>query len=666
MISFINDNNQAINYNGDFGITKQVAFFRNFQIKGDVSISFEIPNDSANREALGYYGYNQITKPIVSTNKFNMVKNGNVLMRGSIVIEEDNGKDLSVFFISGNSNWFKEFDFSCKDIRNTGYQLRWNGTNIRNSWSSTRGIIFPVIDYMFGRNKFDHKNFLDLITAPGTDDGLKGNIFPCLYIHTLVDELGNTAGIKIKGSLLNDKLYQSLIITPEGPELFNEWGEISRVAQMTPNSDGSNSNTMIRIQDIAPDMKAIEIIKWVIFKFGCIPTFDEFSKTLYLNIIDKFKREDAEDWSEYITGYQIKYDQYDKSYIRVQSAGEDEIKEYNLNNPDSLYGELTIDSGKDDGSTIDLYKDPFAPVYDDVGSTALLWATPFVQFYKLEDNESADYTSVTTDGGLLIFNGTSINFDQEGLNQGYIVFRVEDDNGTYTGYHLGGFGSGGQVATSFSDYISDSTGTIYFQDLTKVDGGPRVLVCIPNYPVGSFTSSNSLFQNAFGDITNVAYAYYHKPFYNGYFSLNGYKAGLSYGQPIRDIAEVQVPAVPSAPTFVVSVSLTAELSVPSSAKIYYKVNAGAWTLLKTTTVSVYPSYTNLTETITAEENDTVYLGVLNASDVNTTFGLTDAPAATYTPHCGQDLDTAFVLTSNVTKYINIKATAGAPNSFTTC
>ncbi len=664
MISFINDNNQSINFTGDFGITKQVAYFRNLQIKGDVSVSFNVPNNSETRDALGYYGYNQVTKPIFSTNQFNLVKNGNVLMRGYLIIEEDTGKELSLYFISGNANWFKDFDFSCKDIRNTGYQLRFIGQDIVNSWTNTRGIIFPVIDYIFQRNKFDNKNFLDALVGVD-DEGGAVNILPCLYIHTLVDELGNHAGIKIKGDLLDDKLYRSLIITPETSDIRNEWGLIDKRYSSSQNSSGTGLNTLIRIQDIAPSMKAIEIIKWLIVKFGCEATFDTYSNTLELNIIEKFKREDAEDWSEYFRSYTVKYNQYDKSYIRIKEAPEADIEQYNINNPDALYGELLIDSGKGDGSTTDLYTDPFAPVYDDIGETALLWATPFIEYYKLEDADPANYTAVSSAGGQLIFEGVSTNYDQ--VINGYLVFRVDDDNGIYTGYHVGGFGTTGQVATSFSDFISTSTGTIYYQKLTKQDAGPRVLVCIPNYPVSSFTSGSTFFQNGFETITNVAYAYYHKPFYNGYFSLNGFKSGLAYSQPDMDIVEVQTPPISGPVTYTVTLAITAELSVPNAAKFYYKINFGSWTLLKSTTVPVYSSYTVLTsDPITAEENDTVSIGVFNSSDVNVTFGLTDAPSNTYTGFCGQDTDTAFVVTQNVTKYVNLKCTAGTPNTFTTC
>jgi len=285
MTSFVNDDGQEIQYtNSDLLITKQVASFKNFKIKGDVSISFQVPNTSDNRKALGYYGLNQIGGPTFSQNTFNLVKNGNILMRGSLVIEEDDGKELSLYFISGNANWFRSFEFTCKQINNNGYQVRWTYQWVESTNANTKGIIFPMVDYMFGRQKFDKYRFYAPYIGTNSEDNfnpenLFPNNLPCLYINTLVQEIAKVANIRINGTLLDDKLYQSLIITPESSKLYNSNGLISPFYSDS-DIEGALINSMIRIEDIAPDIKAIEIIKYLIFKFGCVPTFDVFSQTL--------------------------------------------------------------------------------------------------------------------------------------------------------------------------------------------------------------------------------------------------------------------------------------------------------------------------------------------------------------------------------------------------
>jgi len=389
MTSFINDNNQEIQYDGEILLTKQVASFRNFKIKGDVSVSFGVPNTSDNRSALGYFGLNQVDSPIFSTNAFNLVKNGNTITRGYLVIEADDSNEISLFFISGNANWFRSFDFNCKEIRNIHYRSYWTYTQAMASKSNTRGIIFPHIDWMYGREKFDNNTFIARVideTKGARDVYSYVNLFPCLYINTLVEEIAKTAGIRLSGNLFDDKFYKQLIVTPEGPELYNDYGRISNFSASL-DSQSTGEAQIIDIHNIAPDMKAIDIIKWLCFKFGCIPVFDEYSQTLSLNIIDKIKKEDALDLSEHIQKYKIQYNQYQNNYLRIAEAPENDIQVYNTQNPDSLFGELNIESQKSDGSTQDLYEDPFAPVADNVGTTPLKWATPFIEFYTLEDGD---------------------------------------------------------------------------------------------------------------------------------------------------------------------------------------------------------------------------------------------------------------------------------------
>lgn len=529
MTSFINDNGQEILVSEEVTLTKQVASFKEFKIKGDFSVTLKIHNNSKNREALGYYGLNQIDSPIFSPNKFNLVKNGNVLKRGDIVIESDDGKFISIYFIAGNSNWFRAFDFSCKDVRNDSLAVQWNYTNVITASTATSGIVFPHIDFMFGREKFDKYNFNSRIVNDSTgavDDYSPVNNSPCIYLSTLVNEISKVGGIKIAGNILTDWLYTHVIITPDGPEIYNDSGQIVTANAGAPTSSGGNDT--IYIQNISPDIKAIELIKWVCFSFGCIPYFNEYSQTLNLNLIRKIQKEDAVDWTNYLDSYIVRYDQQNKNYIRVQSPQEDEIKLYNQVNTEVKYGELNIETHKTDGSTIDLYTSPFAPSKDAIGTTDLLWATPFVQFYELEDSDSLTYSSVVTELSKAKFSGMTVDFAISGIGFGTnLIVRVEDAGGVYDGYHLIEAATTTTLRSS-CDFISDSTGTIYPQKVTKVTSKPRALIAIPNFAVSNFTANSTIEVYAYGAVSNVMYAYYHKPIYS-YTGLNAYKSGLSYG-----------------------------------------------------------------------------------------------------------------------------------------
>lgn len=685
MTSFINDDNEQIQYTGEILLTKQVASFRNFKIKGDVSVTFSVPNSSSNRKALGYFGLNQTNSPIFSQNQFNMVKNGNVLTRGYLVIESDDSEVINLFFISGNANWFSAFDFSCKNISNPRLSVVWEYGYANTRRAAKEGIVFPHIDWMFKRQKFDEYNWVARVIDES--NGARSpypftNLFPCLYIHTLVNEISKVAGIKVAGTLIDDKFYQSLIITPEGPEIHNSAGRVvnfsagyvvsAGIIEVVPEPDFPNG--IVRIQDIAPDKSAVDIIKWLCFTFGCIPFFDEYSQTLYLNVIDKIKKEDSLDLSQYVQKYKIQYNQYQNNYLRVPEAPEQETIDYNIQHPDALFGELNIQSGKTDGSSQDLYESLFAPVRDDVGTTPLAWATPFIEFYTLEDGDEIAFTSVEDSAdfpGKAQFN-LPFNFDPDEITQDAVLcVRIEDEDNIYSGYHLITRATADWILSG-CDYISDASGFAYVQKISLNDAGPRVLVYVPDYPVSNFTSASSISLVRDGSFTNVGYAYFHKPTYANYSNLNGYRPGLSYGTP--DIEEtVLVPGEePELYYYTITIAITSEALVFASANYYYKVDSGAWTLLTSNNEldqlnNVYPTYTVLTDyTFSVLQGQTVQIGCKDNDGNNITFGLTDAPAATYTPYCGQDPTTEFTPTADMTKYINLKVTVGTPNVYTTC
>ena len=158
MTSFVDDNGNYLEYSGaDFAITKQCASIYEFTIKGDVSVNFELQNTSTNRKALGYFGINQTNNPAFSTTQFNIIRNGNFLIRGTVAIydEEKNEKKdvLHCFFFSGNANWIKQLDFNLKSIETEAYTVAFSEAVVNSQSSATSGIIFPIIDYMYSFQK---------------------------------------------------------------------------------------------------------------------------------------------------------------------------------------------------------------------------------------------------------------------------------------------------------------------------------------------------------------------------------------------------------------------------------------------------------------------------------------------------------------------------------
>lgn len=547
MISFINDNGNEIKVNEEVLITRQIANFKNFNIKGDYSISFNVENNSDTREALGYYGLNQVNSPVLSNSPFNLVKNGTILMRGFIVIEEDTGETLSLYFISGNSNWFAEFEFNCRDIRTDRWNVQWYSGDVTvyncvyNSVNKTEGIVFPYIDWAFKGQKADRYIF-EYYPKHNDESFTCYDYFPCVYLHTLIDELANHSGVKITGTLLEDKFFRTLILTPDSPDIYDP----ETRTLLKPNSALTVASE-VKIQAVAPNMTALELIKWCCISFGVTPIYDTFSKTLTLNILDKEPLQ-GKDWSSFVKSYQLKYDQVQNNTVTIT---QDPIfEDYNAVN-DLSFGGLNIQSEKLDGQTKELYTSPFATCYDwtsDTGRQSLV----YIPMYKLEDDQRFPFTDVDNEinanyDDLLKIIGTGFPFLAISVTT---PIRVIDDDLLYEGYHrLATYPvSNTSTALYVTGQISAGAGTypgvFYTQKVTKNTPGTRVLSYIPSInfkDMSSFIDFDDVgkakvpIKFAIDDdvnykIEDLPWAYYYKKYDPYYAKIRSFKQGLAYGE----------------------------------------------------------------------------------------------------------------------------------------
>jgi len=219
MTSFVDDNGNYLDYSGeDFGITKQAATWFDFKIKGDVSVDFKIPFTAKNKKALGYYDIQQLGSVAFPSSTWNIIRNGNKILRGKIVIKGHDEDFLNVFFLSGNSNWFNILQFSLKEI---DFADRFNVLidSANTQKSNTEGIIFPLVDWWA---KGQHRS--NVFTQGVNQTQEEGPVFsewhPCIYMSTVLTELCNYGGVKVAGDLITDPLFKKIIITPTGPDLF--------------------------------------------------------------------------------------------------------------------------------------------------------------------------------------------------------------------------------------------------------------------------------------------------------------------------------------------------------------------------------------------------------------------------------------------------------------
>lgn len=660
MTAFVNDEGEYLDYSGaDIGTTKQCANFYEFKIKGDVTATLKIPNNSRNRKALGYYGPQQIDSPAFSRASFNMVRDGNTISRGYVVIKDADRDFINIFYVSGNTNWFQNFQFNLKEVDYADkYTVLSNDIDGRKA--ATEGIIFPVVDWWASAAK-SSLDYLRLGVGTQEEFPLINEVHPCIYLHTLVDQMGRYAGVTIDGDLIDDALFRKIIITNSGPEYFvpdstiersyiriqngpfasvpagiytytldpqlirfqtvtdgagqldtttyawtapytgtyevilDIWVNNTDTYAITYNIDGSQAfalsqsitenfrvpkkllnmrkgqqlqfyvnntaaadyrmdssskrtNVIIRLakkltgqpvvggsstsvpyvpfSSVAPDMLAIDLIKFLANYFSCIVSYDEYSNTININKLSSLKKEEAEDWSQYYRGHREKWETKvgANNYIQTEEGPEAEITSYNSQ---SLikYGGGNIQTSFDSLESKDLYKIPFSGSWDQVSKVNTNIFLPYIGFYELEFQESVSYSGVTSASGRAQFTSTF----NEAISD-TDVFYVESASGRYQGYAA--LYTSATATTNpilLIDYVAGDTGTLYRYKLNPVTGSPRILICEAGKNVTDIggTSIETLAPGAISvsTITTCPIAWFDKPVTN--LPLDSYNEALS-------------------------------------------------------------------------------------------------------------------------------------------
>ena len=113
-MTFLNANNEPLQYEGDLTLTKQAISFFKFEIKGDFSVNFKVQNTANNRRLLNYHGGNQVR---LYENPFSLIDEfGNAFTYGTIRVNKDSCDQLECFFVSGNTGWFDRLDFNINEM----------------------------------------------------------------------------------------------------------------------------------------------------------------------------------------------------------------------------------------------------------------------------------------------------------------------------------------------------------------------------------------------------------------------------------------------------------------------------------------------------------------------------------------------------------------------
>ncbi len=429
-MTFVDDNSNQLNFDGEFAMTKRSISLLDGTIKGDTSINFSIDNNSENRKVLGYNGPQMLNQIAATKQPFNRTRNGNIIDRGYIVIQDEYEDVLDCYYVSGNSNWMQKFNIPINQLDYTGltglrnYTAQMNDTTVNASTGKTFGVVFPIADWwgryerglmvnqaaafknsIFYGNGSGFANYTDSGNDPYGSPIL--DFYPAMFISSIIDEIIAQTGIKISGTLLQDQLYKTLAIPPSNgliskTNLFNpivltgssqvvaSGGKYSSFTEISDDENMFSSGTFtvnktcnikstitvvaatgsvnftiyknniatsfsylltpytiityipvlkndqieIRItgggstttinwtieeydkvaynsyfdpSNFLPNMKCLDLIKFLINFFGCSSYFDDFSNTLTLDVISNYKKEDAEDWSASYLGHRSEY-----------------------------------------------------------------------------------------------------------------------------------------------------------------------------------------------------------------------------------------------------------------------------------------------------------------------------------------------------------------------
>lgn len=640
-MTFVNDDNEVLEVEGKVAMTKQAVSLFGFKVKGDYSVNFRVDNNSETREKLNYQGPQMLNQTAWTRQPWSMMRDGNIFMRGAIVIQSDYGDYLDCYFVSGNSNWISLLSALITTLDLSAYITQLNKATIASKTSATSGIIFPMADWAYAYQK----NGSDFYQYPITDQTGSTSFFdfyPCLYLHTLVTEIFQQNGLKISGSVLDDPLYKSFIVTPTNGQMqrppFKDMtangslqvyafsASYQKYTSFTETSDPDNlfSNNTYTANKTAsmyvtltitsffstdvvtidiykngvsvysapfpavvapyiftsslltyvygdtfevyvksasgafqltlnllietpvvigpgdfidpkyflPSLACLEVVKFVINYFGCEAYFNQYSKTVRVDIIDKIKLEDAEDWSEYYQSHRNEYSvvQAENNYIRFKENGADEsIVNYNASHLTD-YGDGNITTGNRIKVENELAKYPFSPSsFGQSLNSMFLTSVPLI---TLADSGKPQAYTFTIDPG---FPANSTQFSwgaaSDIIPSGEVI-RITNSNGASLGFFISSGGTTTSVVVPLP-FTQTDTGYIYRQAITFNDVGARFLAVRPSSLITDFSDKSSIsIKDSSGTttgITTIPYATFSKKTVN--YNIDLWQANCAIDNP---------------------------------------------------------------------------------------------------------------------------------------
>jgi len=231
-------NGEYLDFNSEIDIEKKIKLFEDIQTAdGDMSFAFDIELTSNNLRILGIPLPDSSSKIIYELIPSEVQNDAGITINiGSLKVERIIGYIASCSFLGGNTNWFAMLDGDMTELRLSSYDRDQDESNIVNSWAETEGVIFPFID-------------LGALITRGAPSARIEDFVGCFYLHTLFKEVFNQSGIKIQGDLLNDSLYNQIVIATNTRSVIDKNNNSLYVGTNTPQVALAASFTKITLED---------------------------------------------------------------------------------------------------------------------------------------------------------------------------------------------------------------------------------------------------------------------------------------------------------------------------------------------------------------------------------------------------------------------------------
>jgi hypothetical protein len=196
--------NDFLDFNADIEVENISKVFEEISYTyGDFSYQFSISATTPNLVKLGLPALIDLADKSIYDNIEATIcdDDGIPLYYGQIRVEDVSIEDslIQCSFYSGNYNWIAMLTGNVNDLDFSEYDTELSVTTIEASWLDSDGLVFPFID-----NGALITRSYETIT-PADFNG-------CMYVKTIFEKIFFTEGIKIKGELINDPIFQRLII----------------------------------------------------------------------------------------------------------------------------------------------------------------------------------------------------------------------------------------------------------------------------------------------------------------------------------------------------------------------------------------------------------------------------------------------------------------------